>query len=105
MKHSKQHNHARGTQDGSQSVRFEFSHPTATTVCLAGTFNDWSPVTKPLHPLGGGRWIKDTVLPPGIYEYCLVVDNEWMPDPRATESVANPFGGVNSLLRVTNPAG
>jgi hypothetical protein len=29
-----------------------------------------------------------------------VVDGQWMPDPRATESVANPFGGRNSVLHV-----
>lgn len=103
MKHSKHHNHARGAQDGSQSVRFEFSDPSAASVCLAGTFNDWSPDAKPMHPLGDGRWIKDTVLPPGRYEYCLVVDGRWMPDPRAKESVSNPFGGSNSLLLVTSP--
>lgn len=103
MKHSKHHNHSRGAQDGSQSVRFEFSHPTATSVCIAGTFNGWNPDAKPLHPLGDGRWIKDTTLLPGTYEYCLVVDGEWMQDPRAKESVANPFGGCNSLLRIALP--
>lgn len=103
MKHSKHHDNPRGTGHQSAPVRFEFTHPTARTVCVAGTFNDWQAEAKPMHPLGGGRWVKETVLPPGTYEYCLVVDGQWMPDPRAPETVANPFGGRNSLLRVASP--
>jgi len=41
-------------------------------------------------------------LVPGTYEYCLVVDGQWMPDPLARETVPNPFGGVNSILKVTS---
>ena len=48
-------------------------------------------------PLGGGRWIKELVLPPGVYEYRLVIDGEWMSDPRATETTPNAFGGLNSV--------
>ena len=32
----------------------------------------------------------------------LVVDGHWMPDPLATETVPNPFGGRNSILRVAS---
>ncbi len=81
-------------------VRFEFTHPTAVTVCIAGTFNHWQPETKPMHSLGNGRWRKETALPPGTYEYCLVVDGTWMTDPLSQETVPNPFGGRNSVLRV-----
>lgn len=86
--------------DGPQltPVRFEFSDPTASIVCIAGTFNDWQP--KPMHAAGNGWWLKESTLPPGIYEYCLVVDGQWMPDPGAIDSVPNPFGGRNSLLKV-----
>ena len=83
-------------------VRFEFTHPTATTVCVAGTFNDWHAEAKPLHPVGDGRWVKETVLPPGTYEYRLVVDGQWIADPLAKETVPNPFGGRNSILKVAN---
>jgi 1,4-alpha-glucan branching enzyme len=103
MKHSKHHDHARNIGARLAPVRFEFTHPTANTVCIAGTFNDWKPEAKPMHRLGHGRWLKETVLPPGTYEYCLVVDGQWMPDPQAPETVPNPFGGRNSLLRVASP--
>ena len=79
MKHNKNHNNAASDGPPLESVRFEFTHPTARAVCIAGTFNDWKPEAKPMHPLGGGRWLKETALPPGTYEYRLVVDGEWMP--------------------------
>ena len=97
MKHSKHHDHARSSGPRLEPVRFEFTHPTATTVCIAGTFNHWQPDAKPMHPVGDGRWLKETGLAAGTYEYCLVVDGRWMPDPLASESVPNPFGGRNSL--------
>jgi len=102
MKHNHNHDNVRSAGPELVPVRFEFTHPTATTVCVAGTFNDWHPEAKPMHPVGDGRWLKETVLPPGTYEYCLVVDGEWMPDPRARETVPNPFGGRNSLLKVAD---
>ena len=100
MKHNHNHNNAPSTALQLQPVRFEFTHPTATTVCVAGTFNNWQPEAKVLHHSGPGRWWKETALPPGTYEYCLVVDGHWMPDPLARETVPNPFGGRNSVLKV-----
>jgi 1,4-alpha-glucan branching enzyme len=102
MKHSKHHDNAKNAGPPLMPVAFAFTHPTATTVCIAGTFNDWHAEAKPMHPLGGGRWLKETVLPPGTYEYRLVVDGQWMPDPLAKETVPNPFGGRNSVLKVAN---
>jgi 1,4-alpha-glucan branching enzyme len=100
MKHNKNHDNARNVGPQLQPVHFELTHPTATTVCVAGTFNDWHTEAKPMHPVGDGRWMKETVLPPGTYEYCLVVDGECRPDPLAQETVPNPFGGRNSVLKV-----
>jgi hypothetical protein len=60
--------------------------------------------SKTLHSSSAGHWWKETALAPGTYEYCLVVDGQWMPDPLARESVPNPFGGRNSILKVaTSP--
>jgi 1,4-alpha-glucan branching enzyme len=102
MKHNNNHNNGPGPGPQLVSVRFEFIHPTATTVCIAGTFNDWQPESKTLHSSGVGHWWKETALAPGTYEYCLVVDGQWMPDPKAKESVPNPFGGRNSVLNVAS---
>lgn len=100
MKHNHNHNNSQDTGIQLVPVRFEFTNPTATTVCVAGTFNHWQPEAKTLHSSGGGNWWKETVLAPGSYEYCLVVDGKWIPDPLARESVPNPFGGRNSILHV-----
>ena len=100
MKHSNHHPNTQSAGPALVPVRFEFSHPTAVTVCVAGTFNDWHPTAKTMHSSGVGNWWKETDLAPGTYEYCLVVDGQWRPDPRATESVPNPFGGQNSVLKV-----
>jgi len=102
MKHNHNHDNAQGPGPQLVPVRFEFTSPTAKSVCLAGTFNQWQPEAKTLHSSGAGNWWKETSLAPGTYEYCLVVDGEWMPDPRAKVSVANPFGGRNSILQVAS---
>jgi 1,4-alpha-glucan branching enzyme len=100
------HHHDNAPPAGPQlvPVRFEFTDPKARTVCVAGTFNHWQPEAKALHPSLAGNWWKETALAPGTYEYCLVVDGHWMPDPRVNETVANPFGGRNSILHVAGPS-
>jgi 1,4-alpha-glucan branching enzyme len=102
MKHSKHHHNARSEGPRLEPVRFEFTHPTATAVYIAGTFNDWQAQTKPMRFMGDGHWLKETALRPGSYEYCLVVDGKWIPDPLATATVPNPFGGRNSILEVAD---
>jgi len=84
---------------------FECIHPTAATISVAGSFNDWHPGATPMISLGAGRWIKALTLPPGTYEYRLVVDGQWMPDPRVEETTPSPFGGFNSVLRVPDRNG
>ena len=86
--------------EASHVVQVEFVDPTANTVAIAGTFNDWRPGATPMVLLGEGRWRKELVLAPGVYEYRLVVDGEWRTDPLGQETTPNPFGGLNSVLKV-----
>ena len=102
MKHNHNHDNACSPDTQLIPIHFEFTHPTAKTVCIAGTFNHWQPEAKTLHSSGAGHWWKETNLAPGTYEYCLVVDGQWMADPLARESVPNPFGGRNSVLTVAS---
>lgn len=103
MKKNKTNNKATG-ESRAKPVHIVFNHASATAVRIAGTFNDWRPQATPMIPLGEGRWAKELALPPGTYEYCVVVDDVWMADPLARESAPNPFGGFNSVLRVAAPS-
>jgi 1,4-alpha-glucan branching enzyme len=92
------------TNGSPQRVHFEFTSPTAETVCIAGTFNEWRENATPMVPLQPGRWAKDLTLPPGAYEYRLVVDGQWLTDPLARETAPNPFGSVNAVVQVGKSA-
>lgn len=83
-----------------QCACLEFSHPEAREIFVAGSFNDWSPTATPMIALGGGRWVKELVLPPGRHEYRFVVDGRWTDDPKAREFISNPHGGQNAMLVV-----
>ncbi len=82
-------------------VCLEFQQPGAKTVCVAGTFNEWKPEKAPLVQRANGLWVGDLAVPPGRHEYLFVVDGRWIPDPKARETVQNPFGGKNSVLTVS----
>jgi len=70
-------------------------------VCLAGDFNSWVPDSGVLlESHEDGSWTKFIPLKPGRYEYRLVVDGQWMPDPMNPSRVPNGIGSVNSVLEV-----
>ena len=94
-----------GNGHTTRSIRIEFANPTASAVAIAGTFNNWTPDSTYMVRLGDGRWAKDLALPPGRYEYRLIVDGAWMADPRAHETAPNPFGELNSVLKVSSAQG
>lgn len=75
--------------------------PNAASVRVSGSFNNWNPVGVALNALGKGAWSIDLDLPPGRYEYRLLVDGEWTDVPGASETVENPFGGRNAVLVVS----
>jgi hypothetical protein len=102
MKKQMKHKNGNGNGQTTHRIRIEFTHATASATAIAGTFNDWRPDAAQMVALGDGRWLKELALSPGVYEYRLVVDDAWMADPRARETRPNPFGGVNSVLKVDN---
>jgi len=73
----------------------------AREVRVAGDFNGWEPdrdVVTRREP--DGTWEKVVHLDPGSYEYRLVVDGEWQPDPANQARVPNALGGDNSALHI-----
>jgi hypothetical protein len=85
----------------SNRVCLELVKPEAKNVCVAGSFNQWTPEKTPLVRIGNGKWIGNLTVTPGRHEYLFVVDGQWVPDPNARETVQNPFGGKNSVLIVS----
>jgi len=92
------YNHKR-LNHGVKPIHIEFADPSANAVAIAGSFNGWRPEAAQL--VAKGKWVKELILAPGTYEYLFVADGKWIPDPLAKEAVPNPFGGMNSLLMVT----
>lgn len=67
---------------------------------LAGDFNDWVPDRDIETRRINGNWQKVFTVEPGVYEYQLLVDGQWKPDPTNAMEVPNERDGVNSVLRV-----
>jgi hypothetical protein len=79
-------------------VDFAYRAPTATTVGVAGEFNNWEP--EPMEPGTGGVWTTTLQLVPGNYGYKFVVnDNDWRMD-RSTRKRKTIDGVVNSAVDV-----
>ncbi len=71
------------------------------SIFVSGDFNNWSDRSSPLElSAAGDAWEIRLPLKSGVYQYRLLVDGQWMPDPHNPLRVPNPFGGSNSLLAV-----
>jgi hypothetical protein len=51
--------------------------------------------------IGGGRYRAQLLLPPGDYQFRILVDGEWADDLDCERKVSNPFGTENSILAVS----
>jgi hypothetical protein len=85
---------------GPDRVLYEFTlrAPGAQEVCLAGDFNRWTVCRTPLRRVGEDLWTVSVELSPGRYQYQFVVDGRWIADPRASSTVDDGLGSLNSLL-------
>ncbi len=81
-------------------VNFSIGARPGCTVCVAGTFNNWSPTKKLTAKPGGDVYKGSLLLDPGQYEYKFVIDDIWCIDPENTEFVRNDYGSLNSVLVV-----
>jgi 1,4-alpha-glucan branching enzyme len=91
---------ARPAKKSGRKVRFEYYAPEASSVSLAGSFNQWNPNAAPLKKDAGGNWKTELSLAPGRYEYLFYADGNWTCDPRCKECVPNPFGSWNCTVTV-----
>lgn len=86
-------------------VRFSFRAPDASSVTLAGDFNEWQAAGLPLSDGDGdGVWSGTFALQPGVHKYMFVVDGEhWETDPGAERYMDDGFGMRNALIAITPP--
>ncbi len=81
-------------------VRFKYYAPSAKSVALAGSFNNWSTDSDLMVKDESGYWIIEKKLEHGEYQYKYVVDGNWVADPMNNETTDDGFGGVNSVVSV-----
>jgi Glycogen recognition site of AMP-activated protein kinase len=85
-------------------VQFVLDLPSASSVTVAGDFNDWNVEQAPMQKFAGGAWSVTIPVKPGRHEYAFVVDGKlWMADPRAPKAADNDFGKPGSVIVVNTP--
>ncbi|OON96499.1 MAG: type I pullulanase [Candidatus Epulonipiscioides saccharophilum] len=62
-------------------VTFNYYGLNATTVCVAGSFNDWNATDTPMTKSANGLWQLTKTLEDGEYQYKFVVDENYINDP------------------------
>jgi 1,4-alpha-glucan branching enzyme len=93
---------ARKTQNyrHKKAQTFSITVPTAQSVQLVGDFTHWQERPVNLHKESDGVWRTTVKLEPGEHHYRFLVDGQWPDDPSAEQTSANPFGGIDAVLRV-----
>lgn len=85
---------------GVREVPFVVKALQAREVAVSGDFTGWSDRIRLTPANGDGEWRATLQLPPGEYQYRLIVDGEWRDHPDAPKRVPNPFGSENCVLTV-----
>lgn len=92
------------TSKAKQKVVFSYVAPGAQSVVVAGDFTAWQEGALSLKKSKSGEWKKTVSLPPGRYEYRLIVDGNWCDDPNCATHQPNQFGGTNCVCVVDGAA-
>ncbi|MEE9365284.1 MAG: AAA family ATPase [Dehalococcoidales bacterium] len=90
-----------GVRQLEDAVMFVTLYPRASSVQIAGDFNNWQPDATPFKKVGAnGAWQIKLPMNKGKYRYRLVVDGQWQQDPYNEATESNPYGELNSILEV-----
>lgn len=83
-------------------VRFVVVQPDATTVAVAGTFNEWSASAHPMTRASArGVWTATLPLSAGDHHFMYVVDGtQWISPPHADDYADDGFGAMNGVISV-----
>ncbi|MCM8812891.1 MAG: AAA family ATPase [Candidatus Omnitrophica bacterium] len=88
-----------GPQRLNGAVLFAVRAPAASSVEIAGDFNEWAAGrSEKLEQSPDGVWAKMVPLTPGRYRYKFIVDGQWVTDPHNATVERDESGNVNSLL-------
>lgn len=90
--------------EAAMPVQFVLDAPGATSVSVAGDFNEWNAGAAPMQRLpGAGVWTVTLAVQPGRHVYSFVIDGtRWVADPRAPRAVDSDFGKPGSVLLVNS---
>ncbi|MFT3685299.1 MAG: AAA family ATPase [Phycisphaerales bacterium] len=79
---------------------------TGKQIFIAGDFNGWSATSLPMTRNDRlGVYERLVPIPPGRWQYRLVIDGHWTHDSCNPSTQGNPFGGLNSILDVPATSG
>lgn len=81
-----------------RKVTFVVAAPQASSVALAGSFDDWQTETSLQGPDDSGLWRTTMELPPGRHEITYVIDGEPVVPPGAALYADDGFGGTNAVI-------
>ena len=93
-----------GDPEAAMPVQFVLDAAGASSVSVAGDFNDWNASASPMQRLpGSGLWTVTLAVQPGRHLYSFVIDGaRWVADPRAPRAVDSDFGKPGSVLLVNS---
>ncbi len=82
---------------------FTYFSKTAKAVSIASSFNNWSAQTNPMIYDSNGTWKLEINLTPNYYQYKIVVDGNWIPDPKNDWKINDGGDSFNSIVKVGYP--
>lgn len=90
------------------AATFSFSDPSATSVEVAGEFNNWKGL--PLEKDADGNWSKTVYLKPGQYGYKFIINGDWKLDPKnparkKVNDIENSLLTVGTVASASTPVG
>lgn len=89
-------------EPAAEGMYFELQVEQAQNVEIAFDCNDWRPEPMVSDAEAAGRWSVTKALPRGEFRYKFIVDGQWMNDPLNPFTKPNPFGSVDSIVRVSS---
>ena len=83
-----------------RKITFSLKAPNAKEVFLVGDWNKWDIQANPMKLDKDGSWKVSLIIPPGRYEFKLLVDGKWREGTKEEQTVPNSFGTFNNVLIV-----